>query len=68
MVVIGPIKARYARNLTEREGAQMHMQEQIKHKLANESGSPPIIVVLQSSVAVFGFHSIQFIAAGRGDS
>ena len=55
MVVIGPIKARYAGNLSERERGQMDMHEQIKHKLVNESGSQAIIVVLQSSVFVLYF-------------
>lgn len=39
MVVIGPTGARSTGNLSELEGGQMYLPEQIKHELADLSGS-----------------------------
>ena len=39
MVVIGLIQARSAGDLSEQEGGQTHLPEQIKHELADSSGS-----------------------------
>ena len=37
--MIGPSRARSAGDLTERDGVQKHMPEQIKHELADSLGS-----------------------------
>ena len=44
MVVIGPTQARSAGNLSEQEGDQTHLPEQIKHELADSSGSQETLV------------------------
>ena len=35
MVVIGPLRARTSGNLSEREGSQTYLPEQMKHELAD---------------------------------